>query len=353
MNEITYYFGAGASCKSMPLVADFEKRFAYFESYISRFDLMKTKGPFFRLCAQFKQDVSAHLSFDTLFKKLYHQNEEGLIKDYKAVILIYFIFEHLIKVPGKENKDERIEGKVNNPDQRYEALIAGLLKPTKDKIDFYTRINFITWNYDANLTEAIRNFIEPRTPLHRFILSKHSNNKITCSPQASIIHLNGIVNHRLLDKGMQSEESLNYTLQELINEWDNGKIHRYSSQIYFSWEKLYYKDDELQAPDFVEEAQDAVRRSSNIIITGYSFPLYNRSIDSFILNPSNVWGKNVYIQSPNADEIKEILANDLNIQDTSKIGVNGKSTFVKSITNCSAFFVPNSIFHQTLRGISA
>lgn len=304
---------------------------------------------------QFKQAVSAHLSFDTLFKKLYHQKEDNLIKEYKALILIYFIFEQLIKVPAKVNMDKRINGKTNNPDPRYEALIAGLLRPTNDKIDFYAKINFITWNYDSNLTEGIRNFIEPTTPLYKFILDKLRDNQIACSSQACITHLNGIANHPFLDKGLQpSEQSLNYILLALINELYTGRIYSYSSLISFSWEKLHYENDKLQVPDFVKDARDAIQRSNNIIIVGYSFPLYNRPIDSFILNPSTVSGKNVFIQCPNADEIKELLANDLNIHDTTKSNaVVPSKTLVKPITNCSSFFVPNSIFFQTLQDIFA
>jgi hypothetical protein len=349
VNEITYYFGAGASCQSMPLVADFEKRFDYFLDYVKRLNLPGS-GTFLEYCTQFKRDVSSHLSFDTLFKKLYHKQDNGTIQLYKSLILAYFIYEQLLQVPEETDPDKRVAGKSRNPDPRYEALIAGLLKPLNTSIEFYTRVNFITWNYDANLVEALRTFVAPYVPLHKFILDKLADGQLVCTPQASITHLNGLINHPQVNKGFAvPNETLNHILDELIHDFD--RLSTYSSLISFSWEKLSYINGYLQMPDFVVKAKEAVQRSRNIVIVGYSFPLYNRPIDSFILNRNTLSGKDLYIQSPDAAQIKEILANDFNIQDIQIAPPGLAHLGVKAIKQCSSFFVPNTIFRQTLREI--
>ena len=94
-SEITYILGAGASGLSMPLVNNFIERFEVFEEYllvnrdkIDQFIIAEVK--------QFKRSVLTHYSFDTYFKKLFHQNKTDLIEKHKMVLLLYFLFEHLV-----------------------------------------------------------------------------------------------------------------------------------------------------------------------------------------------------------------------------------------------------------------
>jgi hypothetical protein len=351
MNDITYYFGAGASCKSMPLVSNFEQRFDYFISRINE-ERMPDKEKFVELCLEFLKAISAHLSFDTFFKKLFHQQKHPLIKKYKTLLLIYFLFEHLIEVPVQIEEEYKNGMKESNPDPRYEALIAGLLKPIRNANEFYAKVNFISWNYDAQLVDAIRNFIFSDQPLHSFIADYHKKGEIYLNNQVSITHLNGLIDHPFLNSGTRLNKSqIQKIFRELIHELFShaGQIHTFSESIAFSWENIQYDNGEVQMPAFIQSARDAIRRSNNIIITGYSFPLYNRPIDSFLLNHETLSGKNIYIQDPNATDIKEILQNDLGVKENlDETFVGGPITQIKTIFNCSSFFVPNTIFKKTL-----
>jgi hypothetical protein len=358
MDDITYYFGAGASCKSMPLVADFKERFQYFIDQL-RFLRSPDIERFLNDCQDFLKSVSVHFSFDTYFKKLFHQGNPDLSRKNKALLLIYFIFEHLIEVPQKGTDTKSpMDKKENNPDPRYEALIAGLLKPIGRKAEFYTRVNFITWNYDIHISEAIRSFLDPANPIHNFIndhgnsITNDKTNKIYINSEVAITHLNGFINHPVLNNGSRlTQPAVEEILHDLIKEYcsHNGDVYNYSKSISFSWENIFYENSEPHMPAFIQEAHAAIKRSNNIIICGYSFPLYNRLIDSYLLSHQTLTGKTLYIQSPNARDIKEILINDLNIRGNIKyisVGMDA-GTYIKTIPNCDSFFVPNTIFKTT------
>src|SRR6187399_1112525 len=93
--EVTYIFGAGASCQSMPLVNGFSKRFEIFNRALKNAGI-NDDSRLMNDCIVFLEQVKKHLSFDTFFKKMFHQNEESDIMKYKKILLLFFIFEHIV-----------------------------------------------------------------------------------------------------------------------------------------------------------------------------------------------------------------------------------------------------------------
>src|SRR5689334_6688146 len=93
MGEISYIMGAGASYQSMPLVNNFVQRFQVYLNFL-RTTSSHNKN-FIDENAEFIDNVALHSSFDTYFKKLFHQNEVDDIIKFKNLLLYYFIFEHL------------------------------------------------------------------------------------------------------------------------------------------------------------------------------------------------------------------------------------------------------------------
>ena len=131
MKDVTYFFGAGASCESMPLVNNFNAKFAVFQNFI---DERKKLKQLIADCSAFANKIKAHSTFDTFFKKLFHQNKQEEINTYKTVLFFYFLFEHLFAYDELNYYDKDFIFKYKKDyklDPRYEALIAGLLKPIK------------------------------------------------------------------------------------------------------------------------------------------------------------------------------------------------------------------------------
>ena len=201
MDEITYILGAGASCHSMPLVTSFVERFKNFLAFLQFQSDTENGTKVFVHSTEFISEVENHLSFDTFFKKLFHQEQPVMITLYKKVLLLYFIYEHLVQLDFKEGPSPlKSMGKSKNLDPRYDALIAGLLEARRDKRIFFVKLNFITWNYDLNLFNSIKNFLFPGISLSGLIKStSHEINYFHFSDQCSLVHLNGLMYHTILD----------------------------------------------------------------------------------------------------------------------------------------------------------
>lgn len=75
-----------------------------------------------------------------------------------------------------------------------------------------------------------------------------------------------------------------------------------------------------------------------LIIIGYSFPFFNRKTDDEIFKDF-VWGtdKRIYIQDPNAEEIREFLIERFW---PNFITINDKR--ITPIKNVKSFFIPTS-----------
>src|SRR5262249_12052514 len=126
------FLAQGASSQAMPLVNNFAPRY---EAYLNFLREKKFDERFIMESEEFHVKVQSHLSFDTFFKKLFHLSEDALITKYKYLLLLYFIYEHVTQVRLFNSYAWNIAGAEKHyfTDPRYDALIAGLLKPMKGK----------------------------------------------------------------------------------------------------------------------------------------------------------------------------------------------------------------------------
>lgn len=331
MKDITYFFGAGASCQAMPLVNNFNKRFSIFQNFMSNqftFTEIGTDS------IAFANEIKAHSTFDTFFKKLFHQNKNEEIQKFKTVLLFYFLFEHLFTYDELGyDEDFVIENNKNYKiDPRYEALIAGLLKPIKGKIDFYKNVNFLTWNYDANLLNALRNFISPEKPLNGFISEKFKDGYFNVNDQINVFHLNGHVAHPILNEIDSQDPNKIDNFINVLKNYGKPELKPFIDNIKFAWE---------QDVGSFENLSKKISSSNKIICIGYSFPLFNRIFDSHIFNDKNLEGQQLYIQNLETESVRNILASDLNI--LTETGSKSEPSVTYS-TNCNSFLIPNDIF---------
>lgn len=353
--EITYLFGAGASYYSMPLVENFPTRFSLFRNFVQGLPDDDYKISFTKDCDDFFNQVKHHLSFDTFFKKLFHLPQRSP-RTYKYVLLAYFLFEHLLDITNypvfnEQNQIKNFGHKKGNLDPRYDALIAGLLEPIENNFSFLCNVNFLTWNYDLNLITSIQNFINPDWTISAFIKEyENSINYFKFKDDISLIHLNGHVNYPLLKElgPIESEVLKRYFRSIIRNEYSSEKLlSKESNLLKFSWETLSETSKVEEMPFHINKAVDAIKKSDVIVIVGYSFPLYNRRIDSKLINSINLKNKIVYIQDPNANDIEAVLRQDFSLGSNLTLSENSNTKEgirIKKIQNCNSFFVPSSLF---------
>ena len=348
-NEITYLFGAGASYKSMPLVNSFCDRY---EIYIKFLERIAAKNDFVRENRNFIREIKSHLSFDTFLRSYIIKKTEVKIFTKENITYLFFLFEHLIDT-GFVNQITKDLGfkypKEYGLDPRYDALIAGLLKPLPQECKFYCNINFLTWNYDLNLTYSIFNFLGQNISFEAFINGgRKANNVFEFSEQLKTIHLNGYINPVEIvggGFGCHPLENLQGRFQKLIANYSNDEyVEDKVSSLNFSWESVS-KDNSL--PEFIIQATGAVSRSRSIIIIGYSLPLYNRLFDLTILDKEKLNNKSIYIINPNASELKKIIHSDFGIQDTEgrdnyMVKPGTPNVYVSNVSDY--FFVPPNLF---------
>jgi hypothetical protein len=140
----------GASYQSIPVVKTFPKRFEFFNENVLKLfcNYSSELSNSYTLGLNLVKEFQTHQSFDTYFKKLFHNNNSDEIQKAKKILNLYFYFEHLSQIAPKPPKaiDDLLFWKESKIDKRYDALIAGLLKPVRGKLKVFCKTNFITWN---------------------------------------------------------------------------------------------------------------------------------------------------------------------------------------------------------------
>jgi hypothetical protein len=342
LNEITYIFGAGASFKAMPLVKSFHDRFQIYLEFLER---ATPERGFIDKNKSFIREIKSHLSFDTYFKKLFHQKGREIdIIDGKYLLLLYFIFEHLSDVEFINQgaaKRKLACAKEYGFDPRYDALIAGLLKPLPGKCQFPCNINFVTWNYDLMLLYSLYNFLAQKDiSFKKFIDEGSKGSNVFCfGDQIKIIHLNGLIkNETITGLGCISVDDIVGKMRHLIGSFGNKEFTKeQGSCINFSWENM---SDVGGLPDFMTQAIEMISQSHTVIIIGYSFPVYNRLFDLSILNTGLLNHKDLYIRDPDAANIRELLRSDFKLRSSDDVTYDSGFPTIFHGENCDSFFIP-------------
>ncbi|MBP6025019.1 hypothetical protein [Ferruginibacter sp.] len=365
MNELTYILGAGASYYSFPLVKTFSDRFNYFLK-ITKYRTSVHNKSFLSALENFSNEIKVHQSFDTYFKKLFHLGNEYDILEAKKILNFYFLWEqlefpknspHYSAVTDSQGNDMQYPEHANSfkkealIDSRYDALIAGLLKPIKGKSEFFTKVNFISWNYDLNLLSSIKNFLSPVERLNEFLLkkiTKENGNIWEFENDLRIINMNGFFFSKFFDNLKKFDLENVFKIKDKLYErkdtfsFDKDIDVDDAKKINFGWEDLNTKID------LIENASNAIRNSKSVIVIGYTFPSYNRYIDAKYFTPSTLAGKDIFVQDPRADEIVDFLQSEFDMDEPYKAKLINERLRPKFYTkkNCDSFFIPNNIISK-------
>jgi hypothetical protein len=344
-NELTYILGAGASFQSIPVVKTFNKRLLRFERFlkdqgqkVSGNNRAKYDNAAEQISFLFNE-FSSHQSFDTYFKKLFHLGDSDKINLGKRLLHLYFLWEHSnvsmkYNVSKQDPDQDGIFYKESLFDKRYDALIAGLLKPISGKPETLCKVNFITWNYDINLLHSIKNFFYPKLNYGDFLQKVKQNQFLfSIDDRINIINVNGYFYSSGFDK---IPDLSNFNVANIIDEkvyngyHEDKSIDEDAGRIRFAWELNNIDEQNLK-----ELLISKISLTENLIIVGYNFPVYNRFIDFGYLTQEDIVDEKVVIQNPNSEVLRQDLIDIYRISEKSKI---------QTISNCDSFYLPSSVF---------
>jgi len=298
--RITYYLGAGASANALPLVKIFKDKrfedfinkgmewfdrknefwqeksnlFEYGEGVYPQQSLTAAGDNFKRMAEAALEGIRTHVSPDTFAKKLYLSKRTEEYEEFKFVLDLYFAFEEIY--------NQKI-------DERWDTFYASFLDINEhNDVQLPLGLNFISWNYDRQIELSLKRFysgldvefneLKLNGACNSFSNFNHDNIVTSTIPNDS-------------DNFPRSFVDLN---KSFLIKFPN----RFYSSLKFAWD-----DEKIE---MINQANNMIHNSDIIVIIGYSFPFYNRKVDSMIFNiaQSKYKSKKIYFQSAD-DEIIE------------------------------------------------
>lgn len=341
--NITYLLGAGASFLSQPLVSEITDELTKMLNYMDEYEqhvMMRTgHKKYLEHCRELIKEVKEHSSIDTLARKLWLKKQKDISYEIKYIriknlLTCMFLFRNINTFHKKiSTPDFEMESPLESTrrshkiDPRYEAFFASLL--TKD-FQIPTNITILTWNYDFQIEKAFQfyfnglNFEEIGTRLGINITDWEKE-----LANVQLVKLNGTAlmydSDNLVILEEYNDEAHKIFWRALNNDFDV----KLTSKIKFAWEE----DSKINGKDFREIASTIIAYSKNVVVIGYSFPVFNREVDmlifkDFILDNSH----RVFIQAPPGKA--QLYIEQLNsIKD-------GLSNHAEAKTNTEQFYIP-------------
>jgi hypothetical protein len=301
-NNITYLIGAGASYYSMPLVKTMNDRMYYFlylmdpSNGTSDISVLKNQTKkVYDLLIETMNEASKHKTIDTYAKKLWLTNRNEDLHKLKVLLDLYFTFEqdvtkNLYKDLTLFKEDEKNGywpsiGKLK--DYRYDVFFATLLDKN---LKLPTNIKIISWNYDYQIEIAYVEYLGNNNPKLIAENLRIYPPKLEDDPKEeySILKLNGQVNLCL-----DSEKKID-DLMEKIHFVRNNNISDYQTSISFAWESNDNQENRIKY------AEEIFSQTNELVVIGYSFPSFNRTIDGRLFSKLNELDK-IKIQCPKED----------------------------------------------------
>lgn len=380
MKNITYLLGAGASANCMPVISNMQVRIRYLREFLETFSDKKL-NPAAYLTMGFNKDYQSeydqlqtelawlleesrpHQTVDTLAKKLYHTDNDSLLR-LKRVLIFYFLLEQLFYFQtgdvNLKNTETFIPKQI--PDKRYDSFIASILKNEANKVEIKPGIRVITWNYDMQFEMAFRNY---RKNADAYIFNVQKQLQVIPSRRClddptyfnmididkfSIIKLNGLAlfdnedanNYRtVLDEApINNRDRMNhfftYCKQMFQNDW---KEKNFVKMFNFCWEhNSSFTHTYTGIDKTLKLAKQVAEKTDILVVIGYSFPFFNRETDSILINSMKNLRK-VYIQDlpANVDDLVSVFKSSFELL-KGNVPVN-----VKPVPSTHSFFLPTEL----------
>lgn len=328
--KITYFLGAGASYNSIPIwKSQGQSMIAVAESILRLLKenmSIKKNFPkladndllinFFTNLKHFGNLAIDYGSIDIYARRLYLINDKNELNELKKCLSVYFdLWENFLHKENTLRKGENIfESNINfeKIDKRYLALLSVLLE--KDDSLFpklNSNVSFLTWNYDLQLETAFESFlprkssslVDTNSYLNFMNLGNEPNRK-------EVLHLNGFRGY--FSEGKEIYDTVErkncFTIESYLESFlEIYTLFRnpdYTNSIKYAWEAN---------SESLENARNILSDTNILIIVGYSFPAFNRRIDSELIKifEKKQGYKKIIYQDPyaNNDIIESIFSN--------------------------------------------
>jgi hypothetical protein len=233
---------------------------------------------------------------------------------------------------------------MSGNDMRYDSLFASIIKNSATKLP--NNIRIVSWNYDQQFELAFSEYSLIPTALHNLgmlnLTYRQSPTEVR-SNEFAIFKLNGTPsildsfgkNHEFLPKldvkikytknGTKSDFQISSgkeAYKKLLLAYKKTKDQRIEDfGLTFAWETMNNK--------FFTSVIQEIKDTDVLVVIGYSFPYFNREIDSEILSCMNP--KKIYVQSKEPDEI----VNRINV--TSDSSLNAE---IEIVNDLKQFLIP-------------
>lgn len=321
-SKIVYLFGAGASYNAIPVVSGMQTRLITFQDYFTNNrHLVQSESP--SEFQKFKQlqildsikeliiETGHSFSIDTLARKSYLRGDFAKLENIKSLISAFLLWEQVVYKGGRSRKNTRVDAgqyyvpsinyfsyswvgtfneqrsllntdvQLKNFDYRYESLLSVL---AIDRNLLNPDVSIISWNYDNQVEIAIDrifNLSGDEIEKNRLMDSILGNRFVKLNGSAGLSNFDWEPISRFVDDRNSKLKA--------IADFLSGVSDKYPNRILFAWENVP-EFDRNRALSLMQEAE-------LLIIVGYSFPDFNRSIDKQLL--TSFWqgnGKELIIQ---------------------------------------------------------
>jgi len=329
-----YLLGAGASANAIPTVTDMEgsirswtKSFGY--GINGRQLPQMSFSPSEKLAEKFEwlaNGVRDYGTPDIFAKSLLLSKKYKEYKISKITLATYLVLEQCRR-------------KV---DKRYFGFFSALLNYNEESsnVTFHPDIKIATWNYDLQITEALMSLTSFQESEVNSILLKTSDLHSTNFNKNQVYRLNGYAGAEFYGTDILSNSlSAAYfhlpnesrhpeKIQNLFLDWLNSEA---DLNFHFAW------DSHEPIKNHREKFFADIAETEVLVVIGYSFPTFNRFIDSRIFSKLRNL-KKAYIQDSSEQALGRV--NQLIKQNH----YPGKESIeVKHISNVDQFYIPSEI----------
>jgi len=290
MKNVTYLLGAGASAEALPIHLERDVNGVIYPSLSDSYlelakELRSYTGASINQIYNHLQSISKDLIWlhegskkfdttDTYAKFLYANEDYSNLQKLKKILSFFFVYRQFIS---------------KKTDNRALVFLTTLMK--KGPV-FPDNVKIISWNYDMQIQLAMRQFMEEK------VGTDHRHSSLIryypalaqgyVNSSYSMLHLNGIAGYKYSDQvGVVNPLVYNKisNINEII-EWYNKANSSLFDTLKFAWENDK-QDANLvlsnQISDDVNKIiQPIINLTEILVIVGYSFPFFNRDVDTMI-----------------------------------------------------------------------
>jgi hypothetical protein len=292
MEYITYLLGAGASANVLPVVKrngskqGIAQELENFLTEIMREIpvLSQLKG---RLYDQLHKIIKTCMDFgtpDLAAKHYLEKKDEDNYGMLKLLLSEYFYF-----VESSPNKTG-----VGFDGQNLDPRVVPFLTTITNKGKIPKEVRILSWNYDTQIEMGAQKLHPVKGRYNDFnesfhVWPSHANDTDRIDKDYFLLHLNGTARYMYSERhlAVENPSPLDFAKKE-------------EPLLSFAWED----DENYNKPDFtrrrLELATRMIENTTILVVIGYSFPFFNRKIDTELFKAMKKL-KKVYFQDPHRD----------------------------------------------------